>query len=84
MLSDEVSVILEVTHLLVEPPSFQAVANASELFILSFDLADDGASIGFELGSSLVMAVVLLDFGGGEVQHADRRSQGEKGGSVGL
>jgi hypothetical protein len=60
------------------------VANASELFILSFNLTDDGASIGFELGSSLMMVVVLLDFGRGEVQHADCRSQGKKGGSIGL
>jgi len=84
MLSDEVSAILEVTHSLVEPPSFQAVANASELFVLSFNLADDGMLIGFKLGSSLMMVVVLLNFGGGEVQHMDRHSQGEKGGSVGL
>jgi hypothetical protein len=74
-LSDEVSTILEVAHLLVELPSFQAVVNAGELFILPFDLTDDGASIGFELGSSLVMAVVALDFsGGGEVQCMDRHS----------
>ena len=60
--------ILEVAHSLVEPPSFQAVADAGELFILSFDLHDDGASVGFELGSSLVMAVVAFDLGrGGEV-----------------
>ena len=74
-LSDEVLTILEVAHLLVELPSFQAVANAGELFILPFDLANDGASIGFELGSSLMMAVVALNFSrGGEVQHADHRS----------
>jgi hypothetical protein len=68
MLSDEVLMVLEVAHLLVESPSFQAVANAGELFILSFNLGDDGVSIGFELGSSLVMVVVVLDFSrGGEV-----------------
>ena len=84
-LSDEVPTILEVAHSLVEPPSFQAVADAGELLVLSFNLSDDGASIGFELGSSLVMAVVAFNFsGGGEVQRADRRSQGEKGGSIGL
>jgi len=61
------------------------VANAGKLFVLPFDLADDGMSISFELGSSLVMAVVSLDFSeGGEVQHTDRHSQGEKGGSIGL
>jgi hypothetical protein len=85
VLSDEVLMILEVAHSLVEPPSFQAVADAGELFVFSFDLGDDGALIGLELGSSLVMAVVALDFsGGGEVQHVDRCSQGEKGGSIGL
>jgi hypothetical protein len=85
MLSDEVSTVLEVAHLLVELPSLQAVADAGEFFIFSFDLSDDGTSISLELGSSLVMAVVVFDFsGGGEVQHADRHSQGEKGGSIGL
>jgi hypothetical protein len=85
VLSNEVLTILEVAHSLVEPPSFQAVADAGELFIFSFDLSNDGVSISFELGSSLVMAVVSFNFGGGgEVQRADRRSQGEKGGSIGL
>jgi hypothetical protein len=85
VLSDEVSTILEVAHLLVEPPSLQAVADAGELFVFSFDFGDDGASISLELGSSLVMVVVVLDFsGGGEVQRTDRCSQGEKGGSIGL
>ena len=84
-LFDEVSTILEVAHSLVEPPSLQAVADAGELFVFSFDFGDDGASIGFELGSSLVMAVVAFDFsGGGEVHRTDCRSQGEKGGSIGL
>jgi hypothetical protein len=51
------------------------VVDASELFVLSFDLGDDGALIGFELGSSLVMVVVVLDFNGGsEVQRMDRCS----------
>jgi hypothetical protein len=85
VLSDKVSTIFEVAHSLVEPPSFQAVADAGELFIFSLDLSDDGASISLELGSSLVMVVVALDFsGGGEVQRTDCRSQGEKGGSIGL
>ena len=84
-LSDEVSTILEVAHSLVEPPSFQAVADAGELFVFPFDLGNDGASISFELGSSLVMVVVAFDFsGGGEVQRADCCSQGKKGGSIGL
>jgi hypothetical protein len=84
-LSDEVPTVLEMAHPLVEPPSFQVVADAGEFFVFSFDLGDDGASVGLELGSSLVMAVVALDFsGGGEVQRADHCSQGEKGGSIGL
>jgi len=61
------------------------VANAGELFVLSFDLANDSASIGFKLGSSFMMVVVALNFsGGGEVQRVDHHSQGEKGGSIGL
>jgi hypothetical protein len=77
--------VLEVAHLLVEPPSFQAVVDAGELFVLSFDLGDDGALISFKLGSSFVMVMVAFDFsGGGEVQCTDHRSQGEKGGPVGL
>jgi hypothetical protein len=84
-LPDEVSTVLEVAHPLVEPPSLQAVVDAGEFFIFSFDLGNDGASIGLELGSLLVMAVVAFNFSGGsEVQRVDRHSQGEKGGSVGL
>jgi hypothetical protein len=84
-LPDEVGVVLEVAHPLVESPSFQVVADAGELFVLPFDLCNDGASVGFELGSSLVVVVVAFDFGGGgEVQRTDRRSQGKKGGSIGL
>jgi hypothetical protein len=85
VLPDEVAAVLEVAHPLVESPSFQAVADAGELFIFSFDFRDNGVSVGLELGSSLVMAVVAFDFSrGGEVQHTDRRSQGEKGGPIGL
>jgi len=85
VLSDEVPAVLEVAHLLVEPPSFQAVVDAGELFVLSFDLRDDGSSVGFELGLSLMVAVVAFDFGrGGEVQCMDSHSQGEEGGPVGL
>jgi len=77
--------VLEVAHPLMEPPSLQAVADAGEFFVFSFDLSNDGASIGLKLGSSLVMVVVAFDFsGGGEVQRTDCRSQGEKGGSIGL
>jgi hypothetical protein len=84
-LSDEILAVLEVAHLLVELPPFQAVADAGELFILSFDLCDDGALVSFKVGSSLVVAVVAFNFGrGGEVQRTDCHSQGEEGGSVGL
>ena len=84
-LSDEVSAVLEVAHPLVEPPSFQTVADAGELFVFSFDLCDDGALVGFELGLLLVVAAVAFDFGGGgEVQRTDRRSQGKEGGSIRL
>jgi hypothetical protein len=84
-LSDEISAVLEVAHLLMEPPALQMVADAGEFFIFSFDFCDDGASVGFELGSSLVVAVVAFNFGGGgEVQHVDRCSQGKEGGSIRL
>ena len=77
--------VLEVAHPLVEPPSLQAVADAGEFFVFSFDLGDDGMSISLELGSTLVMAVVVFDFSrGGEVQCVDHCSQGKEGGSVGL
>jgi len=76
---------LEVAHPLVESPALQTVVDAGELFVLSFDFRDDGMSVGFKLGSSLMVAVVVFDFGGGsEVQRMDRCSQGEEGGSVGL
>jgi hypothetical protein len=84
-LSDEVLTVLEVAHSLVEPPSFQVVADAGELFVLSFDLGDDGTPVSFKLGLSFVIAMVVFDFsGGGEVQRTDRHSQGEKGGPIGL
>jgi hypothetical protein len=84
-LSVEVTVVLEVAHPLMEPPALQAVMDAGELFILSFDFCDDGVLVGFELGSSLMVAVVAFDFGrGGEVQCTDRCSQGEEGGPIGL
>jgi len=68
VLSDEVLLILEVAHSLVELPSLQAVADAGELFVLPLDFGDDGMPIGLKLGLSLVMSVVALDFcGGGEV-----------------
>jgi hypothetical protein len=85
VLSDEVPMVLEVAHSLMEPPSFQVVADAGELFIFSLDLHDDGTSVCFELGLSLVVAVVAFDFSrGGEVQRVDHHSQGKEGGSVGL
>ena len=84
-LSDEITAVLEVAHPLVESPALQTVVDAGELFVFSFDFRDDGTSVGFELGSSLVVAVVAFDFGGGsKVQHADCCSQGKEGGSIGL
>ena len=85
MLPDEVMAVLKVAHPLMESPAFQMVADAGELFVLPFDFCDNGASVGFELGLSFVMVVVVFDFGGGsEVQHVDCRSQGKEGGSIGL
>ena len=85
MLPDEVVAVLEVAHPLIESPAFQTVADAGELFIFPFDFCDDGTLVSFELGSSLVVAVVTFDFGrGGEVQPTDRCSQSEEGGSIGL
>jgi hypothetical protein len=62
VLSDEVVAVLEVAHPLVEPPAFQVVMDAGELFVLSFDFCNDGTSVGFELGSSLMVAVVTHYF----------------------
>jgi len=73
VLPDEIVAVLEVAHPLVESPPFQAVANAGELFVFPLDFHDDGASVGLELGSLLMMAVVVFDLsGGGEVQRTDR------------
>jgi hypothetical protein len=84
-LSNEVLTVLEVAHPLMELPSFEVVADAGELFVLPFDFSDDGASVGFELGSSLMVVVIAFNFsGGGEVQCTDRRSQGKEGGPIGL
>jgi len=84
-LPDEIMAVLEVAHLLVESPALQMVADAGELFILSFDFRDDGVSVGFKLGSLLMVVVVAFNFsGGGEVQRTDRCSQGEEGGSIRL
>jgi hypothetical protein len=59
MLLNEVSLELEVGHSLVEVPAFEAVADAGELFILPLNFGDDGASVGFKLGTPLVVTVVL-------------------------
>ena len=84
-LSGEVAAVLEVAHPLVELPAFQTVADAGELFVLSLDFCGDGVSVGFELGSSLVVVVVAFDFSrGSEVQRTDCCSQGEEGGPIGL
>jgi hypothetical protein len=72
-LPDEIAAVLEVAHPLVELPPFQAVANAGELFVFPLNFRNDGVSVGLELGSLLMMAVVAFDLSrGGEVQHTDR------------
>jgi len=84
-LLDEVPPVLEMAHLLMEVPSFQAVADASELLVLSLDFGNDGILISFELGVSFMVVVVVLGLsGGGEVHCTDCDSQGEEGGSIGL
>jgi hypothetical protein len=84
-LSDKVLLVLEVAHLLVKMPSFQVVADAGELLVLPFNLSDDGASVSFKLGMSLVVAVVAFDLSrGGEVHRMDRHSQGKEGSSITL
>jgi hypothetical protein len=77
--------MLEVGDSFVEAPPFQAVADGGELFILALDLGDDSASVCFELGTSLVVSLIPLDFcGGREVEVADRSSHSEEGGPCGL
>ena len=81
----EVTSVLEVGDLLMEAPSFQAVADGGEFFILAFNLRDDGVPVCFELSASLVVSLIPLDFcRGREVDIADRRSHSEEGGPCGL
>jgi hypothetical protein len=75
MLSDKVSLVLEVAHPFMKVPSFQMVVDASELFVLFLNLSDDGAPIGFELGTLFMVVVVAFNFsGGGEVHRTDHCS----------
>jgi hypothetical protein len=84
-LSDEVLLILEVAHPLMEVPTFQVVVDAGELFVLPLNLGDNGVSISFKLGMLFMVAVVALNLdGGSEVHRMDHCSQGEEGGSIGL
>jgi len=84
-LSDEVSPVLEVAHPFVEVPPFQVVVDASELLVFSFNFGDNGTSVGFELGTLLMVVVIVFGLGrGGEVHHTDHYSQGEEWGSVAL
>ena len=77
--------MLEVGDLLVEAPSFQAVVDGGEFFVLALDLCDDGTPVCFELSASLVVSLIPLDFCGGcEVDVADCRSHGKEGGPCGL
>ena len=82
---DEDLLVLEVAHSFMEMPPFQAMVDARELLVFSFDLSNDGMLVGFELGMSLVVMVVALDLGGGsEVHHTDCHSQGEERGPIAL
>jgi len=81
----EVASMLEVGDPFVKAPSFQAMADGGELFVLVFDFCRDGAPICFELGASLVVTLVSFDLCGGcEVEVTDRRSQSEEGGPCRL
>ena len=81
----EVVSMLEVGDPLVKAPSFQAVADGGEFFVLALDFCQDGAPVRFELGVPLVVSLVSLDLCGGcEVEVVDRRSHGKEGGPCGL
>jgi hypothetical protein len=81
----EVAPMLEVGDSFVEVPPFQAVADSSELFVFTLDLGNDGASVCFKLGASLVVSLIPLNFcGGREVEVADRSSHGKEGSPCGL
>ena len=57
----EVASMLEVGDSLVKAPSFQAVADGGEFFILTLDLCDDGTPVCFELSALLVVLLVPLN-----------------------
>jgi hypothetical protein len=81
----EVTSMLEVGDSFVEAPSFQAVADGSEFFILALNLGDDGAPVCFELSASLVVSLIPFDLRRGcEVEVTDRRSHGKEGSSCRL
>jgi len=81
----EVTSVLEVGDLLMEAPSFQAVADGGEFLVFALDLCDDGVPVCFELGASLMVPLIPLDFCGGcEVEVVDRCSHSEEGGPHGL
>jgi hypothetical protein len=85
MLLDKVVLVLEVAHLLVELPALQSVLDTSELFILPFNLSDNGIVIGFKLGTPFMVAVVLLNLcSGGKVYRMDCHSQSKEWSSVRL
>jgi hypothetical protein len=81
----DITSMLEVGDLLMEAPSFQAVADSCELLVFMLNLCDDGALVGLELGVLLVVMLVSLNFCRGcEVEVMDYHSQGEEGGPCGL
>jgi hypothetical protein len=81
----DITSMLEVGDLLMEAPSFQAVADSCELLVFMLNLCGDGALVGLELGVLLVVMLVSLNFCRGcEVEIMDYYSQGEEGGPCGL
>ena len=72
-------------HSLVEVPPFQAMVNAGELLVFSFDFGNDGMSVGFELGALFMVMVVAFDLSRcSEVHCMDHCSQCKERGSVAL
>ena len=59
----EVEVVLEVPKSGGQPLGFHMVAYATEALVLLFHCCHSGVVVSFELCSSLVVAVIVLDFG---------------------
>jgi len=65
----EVAAMLEVGHVLVEVPAFEAVSDAGEFFVFSVELGDDGMAVRLKLSSAFMVALVALDLGEGSEVH---------------